>query len=292
MLDEPEKNSEGRFQKNPLLILIWAVMPIVVVFGFSMTAVTQENLGQLDGASIISMSIAQIVSVGIMLVLPALLISYVYKKDIWTFLGLRKLPKLTEILIAAGIVLSANTFLNYLLDLNAVIPLPDNMADKFQLLQETTSQSQAFFLDFNGPVEFGLVFLTMAIVPALAEEMYFRGLVEGVLIDMKIGAVHAIIISSFLFALMHFQFYYLFVLLFMGTLLGYFYYRTKNLWLSIFMHLMNNGLIVLVSGSNSIGMSNIDLEATPPVYTSIIGALLFCGLVYLFHQKTSKVNSN
>ena len=210
-----------------------------------------------------------------MLILPAILISFIYKRRVFKFLKLLTPPKLSHILLGALVILSANFFLNYLMELNNIIPLPDGLKVKFQSLQEATSEAQAFFLNFSGLSDFLLVFLTLAIFPAIAEEIYFRGLLIGVLNDMKIGAFHAIFISSILFAMMHFQFYYILPLLFMGGILGYVYYRTKNLWVSIFMHLLNNGLIVLLTLSNQHKLTQIDLQANPPLYISIIGIIVF-----------------
>lgn len=126
----------------------------------------------------------------------------------------------------------------------------------------------------------------MAIIPAIIEEIYFRGLLVGLLKDLKIGAFHVIFLSSLLFSMMHFQFYHFLALLFMGALLGYLYYRTKNLWLSIFVHLLNNGMIIIFTATNKAKITTLNLEQEPPLYLSIIGLLLFAALIYYFHQRT------
>lgn len=288
-MENPEKEkSEGALTKQPLLIFIWAVLPIISVFGISMASDTPNSEDLFANTSLITMSLWQIASVMIMLVLPALLISYIYKKQVLKFLNLLKLPSLELLLLSLGIMFSANFFINYLLVLNKIIPLSAGLALKFEAMHNNALASQDYFLNFNGGLEFLLVFLTMAIIPAIAEEMYFRGLLEGILLDMKVGAIHAILISSMLFAMMHFQFYFLLPLLFMGGILGYVYYRTRNLWLSIAMHFMNNGLIVIVALRNKTAITPIDLNTPPPLYISGIGLLIFVFLLYFFHKKTIK----
>ena len=286
MKDELPQEKRGTLEHRPLLVFIWAVLPIIAVFGVTIMRPSPSSLELVGNQSILELSLAQIVSVIIMLILPAILISFIYKRRVFKFLKLLTPPKLSHILLGALVILSANFFLNYLMELNNIIPLPDGLKVKFQSLQEATSEAQAFFLNFSGLSDFLLVFLTLAIFPAIAEEIYFRGLLIGVLNDMKIGAFHAIFISSILFAMMHFQFYYILPLLFMGGILGYVYYRTKNLWVSIFMHLLNNGLIVLLTLSNQHKLTQIDLEANPPLYISIIGIIVFIISVYYFHQLT------
>ena len=286
MEDDLPQKKRGILEHRPLMVFLWAVLPIIAVFGVTIMRPSPSSLELIGNQSILELGLTQIVSVIIMLILPAILITYVYKRYVFEFLKLLNPPKLSHIALGALIILSANFFLNYLMELNNIIPLPDGLKVKFQGLQELTSEAQAFFLKFSGLSEFLIVFLTLAIFPAIAEEIYFRGLLIGVLNDMKIGAFHAIFISSILFAMMHFQFYYILPLLFMGGILGYVYYRTKNLWVSIFMHLLNNGLIVLLTLSNQNKITQVDLEANPPLYISAIGIIVFIISVYYFHQLT------
>jgi hypothetical protein len=288
MKEENNDQAPRTLAKRPLIIFIWAVLPIILIFGISITSDTPNSDEFFDNNSLITLCLLQILSVFVMLVIPALLISYIYKKQVFSFLNLNKLPKIELLLLALGIMLSANFFINYLAELNNLIPLSPALTSKFKALHENALSSQNYFLNFNNTIGFVFVFITMAIVPALAEEMYFRGLVEGILIDMRIGAMHAILISSLLFAMMHFQFYYLLPLIFMGGILGYVYYRTRNLWITIAMHFMNNGLIVLVALRNKTAVTPLDIEATPPAYISIIGLLAFAFLIYIFHKKTIK----
>ena len=269
-----------------MLVFVWSVAPILAIFGVTMMNPILDSTQIIGEQSLLELSMAQLASVVIMLVIPALLIAYLYRGNVFAFFNLKVRPKASHLVLATVLIVSANFFLNYLMELNALIPVGKNFANKFQQLQDSTSQTQAFFLNFEGGVEFLVVFLTMAISPALAEELYFRGLLMGLLRDLRISAFHVIFLSTLLFAMMHFQFYYLLPLLFMGALLGYVYYRTKNLWLSMYMHLLNNGMIVVLTLSNKHQLSQIDLESNPPVWLSIIGLVIFAFGLYILHTQT------
>lgn len=277
---------KGFLAKRPLLVFVWAVAPILAIFGVTVMNPVIDSAQIIGEQSIAELSLAQLASVFIMLIIPALLIAYLYRGNAYEFFNLKSAPKPSQLLLATALILSANFFLNYLMDLNALIPLGDGLANKFQALQDSTSQTQAFFLNFDGGLEFLMVFLTMAIFPAFAEELYFRGLLIGLLRDIKISGFHVIFLSTILFAMMHFQFYYLLPLLFMGALLGYVYYRTKNLWISMYMHLLNNGLIVVLTLTNKQSITNIDLESNPPMWLSIIGIVIFVLGLYSLHKQT------
>lgn len=286
MSSDKPNSFKGFLAKRPLLVFVWSVAPILAIFGVTMMNPTLDSTQIIGEQSLLELSMAQLASVVIMLVIPALLIAYLYRGNVFAFFNLKLRPKASHLVLATVLIVSANFFLNYLMELNALIPVGKNFANKFQQLQDSTSQTQAFFLNFEGGVEFLVVFLTMAISPALAEELYFRGLLMGLLRDLRISAFHVIFLSTLLFAMMHFQFYYLLPLLFMGALLGYVYYRTKNLWLSMYMHLLNNGMIVVLTLSNKHQLSQIDLESNPPVWLSIIGLVIFAFGLYILHTQT------
>ena len=88
-----------------------------------------------------------------------------------------------------------------------------------------------------------IMYMTIGLAPAFAEEFLFRGVIYGNL--RPFGKMQAILISSALFALMHQnigQFFYTFV---GGIALALMYELTGSIWCSIFFHLLNNELSVL-----------------------------------------------
>ena len=83
-------------------------------------------------------------------------------------------------------------------------------------------------------------FAYTAIIPAVAEEYFFRGTICKSL--MVYGKKTAILVSAVLFALMHAnieQIIYAFVA---GVLLAWIYVETKNIAIPILVHFLNNGI--------------------------------------------------
>lgn len=83
-----------------------------------------------------------------------------------------------------------------------------------------------------------LSFIVLAVVPAFAEELLFRGAVMGNLLPFGSGT--AILVSAIAFGLMHqnpAQFLYAFCA---GILLGVIYERTGSIWNCVILHLLNN----------------------------------------------------
>jgi len=101
--------------------------------------------------------------------------------------------------------------------------------------------------------------LIIALIPAVGEEMTFRGVLQQSL-TRKMNPHAAIILSAAIFSFIHFQFYGFLPRMFLGILLGYMFYITGSLWTSILMHFVNNGLVVVFYYLNNKGITNVDVE--------------------------------
>lgn len=104
---------------------------------------------------------------------------------------------------------------------------------------------------FNPFVSFILDVLLVAVIPGICEEILHRGLLLNEI--GKIGYKKAIIISSLLFGLIHFnitQFFYAFVI---GLLLGLVTVATKTIVPAIIIHFTNNFLSVYFSAAKANG---------------------------------------
>jgi sodium transport system permease protein len=86
-----------------------------------------------------------------------------------------------------------------------------------------------------------LMWLIVAVTPAICEEALFRGFVLNGL--RPLGAVPAIGISALLFGIAHASIYRLLPTMFLGIILGIVVWRTGSLLCAIVLHAINNGLL-------------------------------------------------
>lgn len=89
--------------------------------------------------------------------------------------------------------------------------------------------------------------LVMALLPAFCEEIFFRGLVQRFMLTFIKSPLPAIIISSILFAALHSSIYNLLPIVLAGTVLGYLYYKTGNIWNNIILHFLINGVQIVLN---------------------------------------------
>jgi membrane protease YdiL (CAAX protease family) len=88
--------------------------------------------------------------------------------------------------------------------------------------------------------------IMIAVLPALAEELLFRGVLAKLFRDWTRSNHLAVMISAFVFAAIHLQFYGFLPRFLLGVALGYLFFWSGSLWLPIAAHFTNNFLSVMV----------------------------------------------
>lgn len=90
-----------------------------------------------------------------------------------------------------------------------------------------------------------LELLSTAVLVPVMEEFAFRGVLLSSL--RKYGAGFAVTASALVFSLVHLDFANVIFAFVAGLVFGFLYARTNNLWLTIWIHALNNGIAVLTS---------------------------------------------
>jgi len=115
-------------------------------------------------------------------------------------------------------------------------------------VNERESQSQNVLIQVLGTGSWLTLLanlMVFALLPALCEELFFRGFLQGIF--EKMWNPHlAVWVSAFIFSLVHFQFYGFFSRLILGALLGYFVLASGSLIPSIVAHFSFNFLSILM----------------------------------------------
>lgn len=113
-------------------------------------------------------------------------------------------------------------------------------------------------LDSETPVsaiDFIMSAICTAVLPALVEELAFRGLVLGAL--KKHGDMFAVIASSFLFAMLHGNFVQIPFAFIVGLVLGFVRVKTDSMLPAIMIHFSNNFFAVIITMISDSASENI-----------------------------------
>ncbi|NLW02445.1 MAG: CPBP family intramembrane metalloprotease [Clostridiaceae bacterium] len=103
----------------------------------------------------------------------------------------------------------------------------------------------------------------IAVVPAVCEELLFRGLIQRGL--ERMGAGWSIFLSGLLFGLFHFDFQRFAAQTLIGVIAAYLVYRTGSIINGMILHFLNNGLITLLVHSSTSGIQQPNPMPQPSV---------------------------
>ena len=114
-------------------------------------------------------------------------------------------------------------------------------------LGETSQQLLEKFLLRNDVGSLIANLLVLAVVPALCEELFFRGALQQTLVRCFKGRHHvAIWLTAAIFSLLHGDLFAFLPRFMLGVLLGYLYYYGRSLWVNAAAHFLNNAFVVVL----------------------------------------------
>ncbi len=160
----------------------------------------------------------------LILVMPLLLAWYM-KSDVKTLFSL-KVPKVKA--LAGGFILYVGVYALMLVVSVALTRVFPESAQNTQMTFEVLMEQP-----------FMLVVLVMAIMPAIGEELYFRGLILGSL-RHRYPAVWAIVVSSIIFGAFHLSLVKILPTGMLGACFAYVAYQSGSIYIGMFLHFFNN----------------------------------------------------
>lgn len=202
-----------------------------------------------------------------------------------TSLTIPKLNKRTN--IALPFIVSLLTFVTFFCSLNFI-----NMITHFLSQGLVAPASSVPLANFG---QFLLSVLFFAVVPAVVEELLFRGLIFNGLKN-SFNAKIAVILSSIIFTLIHFSIFQTVYQLILGVVLSLILLFTNSLLLTMLMHFLNNFLIVFISylsqGKSVFEFANFGvLEIVLSIVIFLVGVAIVC-LIFYFIKRLVKDGKN
>ena len=152
--------------------------------------------------------------------------------------------------------------------------------------EDLAEELTTFLTQMDSTLQLVVAIFVIAVLPAIGEEIVFRGLIQNEFYRATKNIHVAIWISAVLFSAIHLQFFGFVPRLLLGALFGYLYYWSGNLSLAILAHFVNNAASVIAMYLYQRGAFDYDLENTQsaPANVIVISALLTTGLLYYFYK--------
>lgn len=229
-------------------------MMIIFIFYGSVAMAYLSNPNPSIHEAVASLKILQICQAIGLFIIPGFLLSMYFSTKPLDYLGFKKISVNLGFLTVLA-VLFAYPAINLLASLNEQINLPEwmsGMEEKAQMLTKAFMQTNTFG---------GLIvnIIMIAILPAIGEELIFRGIFQKLFTELTGKAVWGIIISAALFSAMHLQFQGFIPRFALGVLFSYMLIWSGSLWLPIIAHFVNN--LMAIIGYTLIYKGNLPPEA-------------------------------
>lgn len=229
--------------------------------------------------------LSQVLGTLFLLFVPAALYSLVVNGKNAFWLGFNQYITPKQILIGFGIIFFANMAAAPVADLSKSVIANFPKLDSYARYLEDTYNAQVLALsNLKSWPEYIMAIFIMAFFPALFEEIFFRGALQNLFEKWWKSPFVAILISSIVFSIIHFSIYLFLTRLILGFVLGFMYYKTKNIWVNIIAHFLNNAIAVTQLFYLSRRNEKLDLAKIDPKVEWWVGVIALVVLVFLFRM--------
>ena len=234
-----------------------------------------------------------------MFLLPPLCVAYLWSQEPMKWLRASEFQGFKVSGSAILLMLVALPAINLLSYWNQQMSLPAFL-EPLELWMKTSEESAKVLTEqFMQATTFGgliINLLLMAVLPAIGEELTFRGVLMN-FFEVKGKRVHlAIWCTAILFSAIHLQFYGFVPRMLMGALFGYMLVWTGSLWVPILMHFTNNAAAVVlyfVSLRAGWDMEMVDAIGTgDTLWLGVVSMVITIVGIYAFRRSTTMSNAS
>lgn len=278
--------------------ILAGVIQLIIGFQLVPKGTSMDKIGDamvkamLQPENITYSRIAQVSGTFFLLFMPAVAYMIIChgKNKFW--LGFNKHINARQIVLGFFLIFLANVIASPLADLSKAILTNFPSINAMGIRMEAAYTEQVMALsNLKSWGEFFMALVIMAFFPALFEEVFFRGAVQNLLERWWKKPLLAILVTSLLFSLIHMSVFLFLSRALLGFVLGLMYQRSRNLWVNIVAHFLNNTVAVIQLFWISKHAQKIELDKLDPKlpwWGALIALVFTIGLFILFDKFSAK----
>ena len=286
----------GKMENSHVIakIMVWLGL-IFVMFSLTVLVIALVTQGN-PLSDINTLKWIQLLQTISLFLLPSLILAYMCAKAPWNWLQLDNKVNWKVLLWAIGIMLVALPAINLMSHWNQQMVLPTWLSGVEEWMKNKEAEAEWLTKQFMSVTTVsGLLvnLLLMAVLPALSEEITFRGVLQR-LLNFQLSTFNshlAIWLTAIIFSAIHMQFYGFVPRMLMGALFGYMMVWTGSLWVPMLMHFVNNGMAVLlyfIANRAHWDMDKVDAIGTSnTLWLGIVSFVLTVVGIYMFRRSTT-----
>lgn len=275
---------EHRLVQRPgmaLLMLICMMVFMASILGFVMGL-----LGNVIEDARVVTRLASIFQGVFVFILPAILTAVLSTKLPAKLLCLQGKPSWVALVAVVAIMLASMTAMEWIVDWNQNIKLPQSMESIERLISSLESAVGDTVHLMLGEPTAGNIIVSILIVGVLAgfsEELFFRGAMQRLFAQTGLGPHGAIWLTAFIFSAIHMQFYGFVPRFLLGAYFGYLLYWSDSLWVPITAHILNN-----VAAVSMYYITGNEMTGVETSWYSVLSSALFTGVLLVAFKRYCK----
>jgi uncharacterized protein len=193
--------------------------------------------------------------------------------------------------LAILIMLASLPAVGALQDLTEMLPWSKATLLQFREAEDTYNKQVAVIARMDGIGDYIISVIVIALLPAVFEETLFRGGIQNLLSRWFKLPVFSIVLTAIIFSAVHGSYLGFLSRFALGFVLGWFYYRTGNIWLNIIAHFFNNAMAVTSLYFSTKTGDKVDpskMEEHFPLWVGLASIAAVVGLFILFDRVSKK----
>jgi membrane protease YdiL (CAAX protease family) len=284
-MEQELRNQSGITDKAGLFILIGmmgagamvgSLLSAMVWKGMTGQTIEQMQVSMNDPVFANAVRVVQTILSACMFLLPPIITARMIQRNPFDYLLWKGKISLKTSLSTIVVMVTTLIVASQLSVIMEWIPLPDNLRLYFREMEDKYMQQIEVMSQMKGIPDLLLSLLVMAAFPAIVEEAFFRGGFQNMMYRSTKNIWVSVIITSLLFSAIHFSFYGFLSRVALSLVLGLLYAYSKNLWVPILAHFVNNAIAVgQVYYLRSTGQSVVEnIDEKYPWYL-VLGMVVF-----------------
>ena len=270
-------------------MILGAFITFTIVAGYFHVgfAETQRVLLQPENAHIALFSNA--LASMIAFLVPSFAVAYFSKGEILESMGFKKVQSIKQInwiilLSFAGLLLSGA-----LSSVTELIPTTASFKAWADGLEASYKKAIMAMTQMHSVGDLIWNLIAVAFIPAVVEELFFRGALQKTLKEWSAKPVLAIVVTAIVFSAFHFSYFGFLSRLGLGIVLGFIFEYTSSIWLSIFMHCINNGVAIIALYGVRNDPAKVDkvMDGNVPLYWLLIAVALVTYFLFRLKKETN-----
>lgn len=278
-----------------LAFLVLSLVLAIPLFGID-SMLSIPTLNELDNPeSILILKYFQVVQAIGLFIVPSLILGWLYHGKISEYLYLNKSFAGSSLLLVFVLMFVAAPFINFVGEINNNMSFPDWLSGIENWMKDSEEKAMKIteaFLNVKtiGGLSFNIFMI--AFLPAIGEELLFRGVIQRIFTNLTRNHHWGIWISAILFSALHMQFFGFVPRLLLGVLFGYLLVWSGSIWLPIIAHFLNNALAVVAYFLINRNLLTPNIEEIGSTANSYYLAAISLGLIVVFMWMIKRQNNN